>query len=267
MLDSLNNGIGEGDTETDGEPAPRPEPSTMNGHAANENVATQTHMVHASNSGRQRTTALDRVRQESDDLAALLELNSQFIPVFVYRLSCGEAGRKALEYQGANIPALRAACADRIQSAIVEGATAQAPIGGSVDDLIARAVEIAQGHPDPGARMANVGDAVTALYEKATSDPALRGLLDGRKLLSVAEQVAAETQRIGAILGSAVHKRIGEAEKTIIAEVLRPRPGGLTPAKLAAGIAVLCAAAGLAVYWAGGLHGLQHTISMLGLPT
>ncbi len=267
MLDSFSsgNGVDGGDTETNGEPAPGFANSAANGQAPGEEAATT--RMHAAPRGRAapRTSALDAIRQESADLADLLALSADDIPIFIYRLIHAVPGLKALEQRGANITALRAACADRIQKSMIDGGASRRPAGTTMDDLITRAVEIAQSHPDPGARMANVGDAVAALYLMANSDGDLRELLAGRRLLSFTEQMTAETERIAAIVQSALDNRMGQAEKAIIGEVVRSRPTGVSPMRLAAGIAFLCAAAGLAIYWAGGLPQLRQAIAALSL--
>jgi len=210
------------------------------------------------------TRALDEIRQKSADLASLLALTVDYIPVFVLRLTHAEPGLKALEQRGGDIAAMRTACADRIQQMITEGEPIQRPTGRSMKDVIARAVEIAQAHPDPSARTANVDDAVGALYQLATDDRELASLLAGRRLLSVADQVTTETQKFAAMVQVALVSRMDQAEKAIIDELVRSRPAGVTPAKLAAGVIVLlCAATGLAIYWAGLLPQLRQAIAAL----
>jgi hypothetical protein len=147
---------------------------------------------------------------------------------------------------------------------ITEGEPIQRPTGRSMKDVIARAVEIAQAHPDPSARTANVDDAVGALYQLATDDRELASLRAGRRLLSVADQVTTETQKFAAMVQVALVSRMDQAEKAIIDELVRSRPAGVTPAKLAAGVIVLlCAATGLAIYWAGLLPQLRQAIAAL----
>ncbi len=208
-------------------------------------------LVPANFSAIEPTAALVRVREQSTTLASLLALDKEIASIFLFRLTQEDTGQKALLRRGANIEAIRNACAHAIGSAILGGIPIKVEVDTSVSRLLERAMELANANPDPGVRVASICDVVDALYEQAKSDAFLRQLLEGRRAPSLAEHLATEARAIALVLERTVGDRIEDAERKILEEMRQPRGVSITSVRVAAGVALLFGLVLLATRWWG----------------